>query len=86
MSQAAVTNDQAGSSGDQRGEILSMPRPPTQAQGVLSIMSSQQQRLNCAGQAPELLLPEYARKDASGFTDQTTAHGDRASKPRDGRV
>jgi hypothetical protein len=49
-------------------------------------MSSQQQRLNCAGQAPELLLPEYARKDASGFTDQTTAHGDRASKPRDGRV
>lgn len=49
-------------------------------------MSSQQQRLNCARQAPELLLPEYLREDASGFTDQTTAHGDRASKPRDGRV
>jgi AhpD family alkylhydroperoxidase len=26
------------------------------------------------------------RKDAAGFTDQTTPHGDRASKPRDGRV
>ena len=48
-------------------------------------MSSQQQRLNCARQAPEL-LPEYARKDASGFTDQSAAHGDFASKPRDGRV
>ena len=25
-------------------------------------------------------------QDAAGFTDQTTPHGDRASKPRDGRV
>jgi hypothetical protein len=49
-------------------------------------MSSQQQRLNCARQSPELLLPEYPRKKASGFTDQTTAHSDGASKPRDGRV
>ena len=31
-------------------------------------------------------LPECPRKDAAGFTDQTTPHGDRASKPRDGRV
>ncbi|ANW02188.1 carboxymuconolactone decarboxylase family protein [Bradyrhizobium icense] len=31
-------------------------------------------------------LPECPRKDAAGFTDQTTPHGDHASKPRDGRV
>ena len=83
MSQAAVTKHQAASSWGSARQIPS-PRPPTQ--GVLSIMSSQQQRLNCARQASELLLPEYARKDASGFTDQSTPHGGSASKPRDGRV
>jgi AhpD family alkylhydroperoxidase len=31
-------------------------------------------------------LPGCPRKDAAGSTDQTTPHGDRASKPRDGRV
>ncbi|WP_161856130.1 hypothetical protein [Bradyrhizobium sp. CCBAU 051011] len=31
-------------------------------------------------------LPEYSRKDVSSFTNQATPHGDRASKPRDGRV
>ena len=30
--------------------------------------------------------PEYPRKYASGFANQTAPHGDRASKPRDGRV
>ncbi|MCA1414264.1 carboxymuconolactone decarboxylase family protein [Bradyrhizobium sp. NBAIM20] len=30
--------------------------------------------------------PECPRKDAAGYTDQTTPYGDRASKPRDGRV